>query len=343
MPLDPQVAALLAQMQEAGAKPFEELSVPEARVAARSFADLQGEPEPVARIDHMLHPRTHGRPPGPDLHAGGRGPAPGPRLLPRLGLGRAQHRGVRHHDARARQLHRLRGRRRQLPEGARAPVPGPVRGLLGHDAVDVRERGSARHRPRADRRDRRQRGRQPRRRRRPCAPATRARREIAFQALIYPAVEHNWDTGSAHENAEGYLLQRESMHWFWDHYVPDKSLVDDWRVSPLKAERPLRPAARVHRHGRVRPAPRRRPRLPCRPARRGRARDLRRVRRDDPRLLLDAGRRRRHQAPPRGPRGSDPRGPRAGEGGRLVQQQRKAAFQRGRHGLADRRLPRSAR
>jgi acetyl esterase len=58
---------------------------------------------------------------------------------------------------------------------------------------------------------------------------------LAFQALIYPAVEHGWDTASALENAEGYMLQRESMHWFWDHYVPDKSVVDDWRVSPLKA------------------------------------------------------------------------------------------------------------
>ena len=72
-----------------------------------------------------------------------------------------------------------------------------------------------------------------------AAVTLRARDEgaprIAFQALIYPAVEHGWDTGSAHENAEGYLLQRESMHWFWNHYVPDKSLADDWRVSPLKA------------------------------------------------------------------------------------------------------------
>ncbi len=58
---------------------------------------------------------------------------------------------------------------------------------------------------------------------------------IAFQGLIYPAVEHGWDTGSAHENAEGYLLQRESMRWFWNHYVPDKSVVDDYRVSPLRA------------------------------------------------------------------------------------------------------------
>ena len=51
MPLDPQVEALLNQMREAGAKPFEELSVPEARVAALAFADLQGEPEAVASVE----------------------------------------------------------------------------------------------------------------------------------------------------------------------------------------------------------------------------------------------------------------------------------------------------
>ena len=36
---------------------------------------------------------------------------------------------------------------------------------------------------------------------------------------------------SALENAEGYLLQRESMHWFWGHYLPDVADAPDWRVS----------------------------------------------------------------------------------------------------------------
>jgi acetyl esterase/lipase len=25
------------------------------------------------------------------------------------------------------------------------------------------------------------------------------------------------------------------MRWFWDHYIPDKSVAGDWRVSPLRA------------------------------------------------------------------------------------------------------------
>ena len=56
MPLDPQVEALLNEMREMGAKPFEELSVAEARIAARSFAELQGPPEEVASIEHRFIP-----------------------------------------------------------------------------------------------------------------------------------------------------------------------------------------------------------------------------------------------------------------------------------------------
>ena len=64
----------------------------------------------------------------------------------------------------------------------------------------------------------------------PSAWATSSSSRIAFQALIYPAVEHNWDSGSALENAEGYLLQRESMRWFWGHYL-DGATDDDWVIS----------------------------------------------------------------------------------------------------------------
>ena len=52
MPLDPQIEAVLEEMRAAGAKPFEELSVPEARIAALGFKELQGEPEAVASVSH---------------------------------------------------------------------------------------------------------------------------------------------------------------------------------------------------------------------------------------------------------------------------------------------------
>jgi acetyl esterase len=42
---------------------------------------------------------------------------------------------------------------------------------------------------------------------------------IAYQVLIYPVTDHAFDTPSYIENADGYLLTRESMRWFWDKYL----------------------------------------------------------------------------------------------------------------------------
>ena len=35
--------------------------------------------------------------------------------------------------------------------------------------------------------------------------------------------------------ADGYGLNAPTMEWFFDHYTPDRSQRDDWRVSPLRA------------------------------------------------------------------------------------------------------------
>ena len=312
MPVDPQVQALLDEMRELGAKPFEELTVAEARAAAWSFAAAAGRARGggVGRA----HASSPARPPS----------CPSGSTRPKA---RARSRRSSTSTAAAGSCSTSRSATRRCARWPTAPAAWSSRST-------TRRRPSIRSRSRSRTAGRRRTGTfehaeelhlDPARigvigdragGNLAAAVALRARDEgapkLAFQALIYPAVEHGWDTGSAHENAEGYLLQRESMHWFWDHYVPDKSLANDWRVSPLARRRPLRPAARLHRHRRVRPAARRRPRLPRQAARRRRARHLRRVRRDDPRLLLDAGRRRRRQAPARGPRGSGPRGPAAG-------------------------------
>ena len=59
---------------------------------------------------------------------------------------------------------------------------------------------------------------------------------IAFQLLVYPVTDGvNFDTASYRDNAEGFLLTAEAMHWFWDHYAP---MLDDRRnpyASPLLA------------------------------------------------------------------------------------------------------------
>jgi acetyl esterase/lipase len=55
---------------------------------------------------------------------------------------------------------------------------------------------------------------------------------IAFQLLVYPAVDRLDDSPSMTENADGPLLTVAWMEWFWGHYLtgPDDAL--DPRVSP---------------------------------------------------------------------------------------------------------------
>jgi len=59
--------------------------------------------------------------------------------------------------------------------------------------------------------------------------------QIGFQLLLYPAVDALANTGSLAKNADGYLLTREAMVWFYDHYIPDAADRSDWRASPLRA------------------------------------------------------------------------------------------------------------
>jgi acetyl esterase len=58
---------------------------------------------------------------------------------------------------------------------------------------------------------------------------------LAFQFLEYPATDHDFETGSYRENAEGMLLSRAALIWFWDNYVPDPADRDDPRASPLRS------------------------------------------------------------------------------------------------------------
>ena len=59
---------------------------------------------------------------------------------------------------------------------------------------------------------------------------------IAFQLLVYPVTDGvSFDTASYRDNAEGYLLTTDSMHWFWNHYAPDVEQRRDPYASPLLA------------------------------------------------------------------------------------------------------------
>jgi acetyl esterase len=57
---------------------------------------------------------------------------------------------------------------------------------------------------------------------------------IVHQLLIYPVTQFKADTGSMSSFAEGYFLEKKTMHWFFDQYAPGVD-PNDWRLSPLAA------------------------------------------------------------------------------------------------------------
>lgn len=58
---------------------------------------------------------------------------------------------------------------------------------------------------------------------------------IAFQLLVYPCLDPAGSYPSMAENAEGYLLTRDTMAWFWANYLGATADPADPYVSPLAA------------------------------------------------------------------------------------------------------------
>ena len=55
------------------------------------------------------------------------------------------------------------------------------------------------------------------------------------QVLVYPALDHSFDSESYEENAEGYLLTKADMEHFWDLYLRDDLDSKNPYASPLQA------------------------------------------------------------------------------------------------------------
>jgi acetyl esterase len=58
---------------------------------------------------------------------------------------------------------------------------------------------------------------------------------LVHQLLLYPVTDHDFDTPSYRDGAEGYGLSRADMIYFWDHYVPNPADRDNPYVSVLRA------------------------------------------------------------------------------------------------------------
>jgi len=69
----------------------------------------------------------------------------------------------------------------------------------------------------------------------PLVARERGGPRIGYQVLIYPVTNYGFDTASALENADGYLLTREAMRWFWGHYLNSETDGADPHASPLRA------------------------------------------------------------------------------------------------------------
>jgi acetyl esterase len=59
--------------------------------------------------------------------------------------------------------------------------------------------------------------------------------EIAFQLLVYPVTDYEFESASMVENATGYYLEQASMRWFCSQYLNGERDGADWRFSPVRA------------------------------------------------------------------------------------------------------------
>jgi acetyl esterase len=69
--------------------------------------------------------------------------------------------------------------------------------------------------------------------------------DIAHQFLIYPVTDANFDRPSYVDNAEGYLLTRDMMRWFWMHYLPPGVEASHPLAAPLHADLNALPPATI--------------------------------------------------------------------------------------------------
>ncbi|MFL9906717.1 alpha/beta hydrolase [Paraburkholderia sp. RL17-337-BIB-A] len=61
--------------------------------------------------------------------------------------------------------------------------------------------------------------------------------ELVLQLLIYPGATGYQQTDSHSRLANGFLLSGDTIQWFFNQYVRDKSDRDDWRFAPLDGQR----------------------------------------------------------------------------------------------------------
>lgn len=233
MPLDPQAQVVLDTLASLGNKPIDQSSVADAREQMKAFPAPPG--QPVAKVEDLTATGPHGPIPVRAYTPEGSGPFP---CLVYFHGGGWVIGDIETHDGSCRELCNAAGcvvvsvDYRLAPEhkfpaaaddcfaalkwvaanvaslnvdASRLAVGGDSAGgnLSAVVALDARDAGGP---------------------------------PLRFQLLVYPVTDHNYATGSYSSNADGYLLTKAGMEWFWDHYLPDAASGADHRASPLRAK-----------------------------------------------------------------------------------------------------------
>jgi acetyl esterase len=228
MPLDPEVKAYIDELMAVGAKPVNQMTVDEARRVAEERAPmLFGPAEEVANVRDLDIPGSAG-----DVRVRLYEPAPGP--LPMLvyfhGGGWVTG-SLQTHDGVCRSLANRAGCAvvavdyRMAPEhrfpAAVEDAWAAVVWAAAQDPPALAVGGDSAGGNLA------------------AVMALRARDSggppLALQLLVYPVTDHDLETASYLENADGFVLTRESMRWYWDHYLPEAGARAHEHASPLRA------------------------------------------------------------------------------------------------------------
>jgi acetyl esterase/lipase len=234
MPLDPRAQAILDQIKAEGLPPFEEMSVPQAREVAAAFKEMQSEPPPIARTED----RTIAGPRGdiPIRIYTPEGDAPMPIMVYYHGGGWV----IGSIDITDRPIRTLAQTTRSIVVSVEYRMAPEDKFPASIDDCFAATVWTAEHAQEL--------GGDPERLvvigdsaggNLAAAVALQAREQggprVAYQVLIYPVTDFDFDRPSCIENADGYLLTRNSMRWFWGHYLNSDADGDDWRASPMRA------------------------------------------------------------------------------------------------------------